>query len=194
MAPCGAAEAAATVDGVRAHGDVAAQGVFVRSRHGGGGRRAACSGGERYPSWSYFWQHVELPELFLREGPSRWRAGGASRGDGRDAGDGAAAVGWRRWIARRCKTRFQTCIECWCRSWPALQENVALQEASTSGEEAALHAEMGASLAMAAVDSEALDSWDWDVFQFTHDQLVPHVLVMFMRLGLTQHEADAPTP
>jgi len=81
-----------------------------------------------------------------------------------------------------------------------LQGNIALQEASTSAEEAALHAEMGASpaiarrLAAAAVDSEALDSWDWDVFQFTHDQLVPHVLVMFIRLGLTQHEAGAPMP
>ena len=58
-------------------------------------------------------------------------------------------------------------------------------------------AEMGASptvarrMAVAEVDSAALDSWDWDVFRHTHEQLVPHVVIMFMRLGLTQHEVSA---
>ena len=55
-------------------------------------------------------------------------------------------------------------------------------------------AEMGSSptvarrMAVAEVDSASLDSWDWDVFRHTHEQLVPHVVIMFMRLGLTQHE------
>ena len=70
-----------------------------------------------------------------------------------------------------------------------------MQEAPSGAENAALVAEMGASpavarrMAVAEVDSAALDSWDWDVFRHTHAQLVPHVVIMFMRLGLTQHEA-----
>ncbi|KAK9829381.1 hypothetical protein WJX72_005491 [[Myrmecia] bisecta] len=35
------------------------------------------------------------------------------------------------------------------------------------------------------VDGGILDSWDFDVFFFTPEQLVAHVCVMFMRLGLT---------
>ncbi|KAK9831398.1 hypothetical protein WJX81_001157 [Elliptochloris bilobata] len=75
--------------------------------------------------------------------------------------------------------------------------SAATQESLSVQDQAALEAEMGASpqvarrLAAAEVDSAVLDSWDWDVFQYTPEQLVPHVLVMFMRLGLTQHEADS---
>lgn len=73
----------------------------------------------------------------------------------------------------------------------------ALQDAPSGAENAALVAEMGSSptvarrMAVAEVDSAALDSWDWDVFRHTHEQLVPHVVIMFMRLGLTQHEVGA---
>ncbi len=69
-----------------------------------------------------------------------------------------------------------------------------MQDAPSGAENAALVAEMGASpavarrMAVAEVDAAALDGWDWDVFRHTHEQLVPHVVIMFMRLGLTQHE------
>jgi hypothetical protein len=72
------------------------------------------------------------------------------------------------------------------------------QQASPSAEQGARDAEAGAppaearQRAVAEVDADALDAWSWDVFRYTHDQLVPHVLVMFMRLGLTQHEARGP--
>ena len=48
---------------------------------------------------------------------------------------------------------------------------------------------MAARRSLADVDAEALDAWDFDVFFHTPDELVASVVVMFMRLGLTTHEA-----
>ena len=39
-----------------------------------------------------------------------------------------------------------------------------------------------------AVDHDLLESWDFDVFFYTREQLIAHVCAMFMRLGLTQHQ------
>lgn len=38
------------------------------------------------------------------------------------------------------------------------------------------------------LDSDVLDSWDFDVFFFTPDQLVAYVALMFMHLGLTTQD------
>jgi hypothetical protein len=38
------------------------------------------------------------------------------------------------------------------------------------------------------LDSDLLDSWDFDVFFFTPDQLIAYVALMFMHLGLTTQD------
>ena len=50
--------------------------------------------------------------------------------------------------------------------------------------EAAAAAAMRADLASA--DPTILDSWDFDVFRFSHAQLAALLATMFMQLGLTQ--------
>ncbi|EIE22231.1 HD-domain/PDEase-like protein, partial [Coccomyxa subellipsoidea C-169] len=40
------------------------------------------------------------------------------------------------------------------------------------------------------LDSEVLDSWDFDVFFFTPDQLIAYVALMFMHLGLTTQDVS----
>lgn len=38
------------------------------------------------------------------------------------------------------------------------------------------------------LDSDVLDSWDFDVFFYTPEQLVAYVALMFMHLGLTSQD------
>ncbi len=40
------------------------------------------------------------------------------------------------------------------------------------------------------LDSDVLDSWDFDVFFFTPDQLVAYVALMFIHLGLTTQDVS----
>ena len=42
-----------------------------------------------------------------------------------------------------------------------------------------------------AVDVDMLESWDFDVFFYTREQLIAHLCVMAMRLGFTQLEVRA---
>lgn len=44
---------------------------------------------------------------------------------------------------------------------------------------------------MTQLDADVLDSWDFDVFFFTPDQLVAYVALMFMHLGLTTQDVRA---
>ena len=39
---------------------------------------------------------------------------------------------------------------------------------------------------LAAVDVAAMDSWDFDVFDHTHEELAAHLCQMFMQQGLCQ--------
>ena len=42
------------------------------------------------------------------------------------------------------------------------------------------------------VEVEKMDSWDFDVFFFTPDQLIAYVALMFMHLGLTTQDVRTP--
>lgn len=44
-------------------------------------------------------------------------------------------------------------------------------------------------LLLKEVDPSIMMSWDFDVFYYTHEQLIAHVCVMFIRLGLTDQAA-----
>ena len=43
-------------------------------------------------------------------------------------------------------------------------------------------------------DPDILDTWDFDVFFYTHEQLVAYVALMFMHLGLTTQDVRALSP
>ena len=47
---------------------------------------------------------------------------------------------------------------------------------------------------IASIDPDSLDTWDFDVFFFTQEQLVAHVCLMFMRLGLTAYQVCPAQP
>lgn len=43
-----------------------------------------------------------------------------------------------------------------------------------------------------ACDPDVLDTWDFDVFFYTQEQLVAYVALMFVHLGLTTQDVRAP--
>ena len=60
--------------------------------------------------------------------------------------------------------------------WQQLQQDSSVAEALLLREQ------------VLAVDVDLLESWDFDVFFYTRDQLIAHLCVMAMRLGFTQLE------
>jgi hypothetical protein len=48
-----------------------------------------------------------------------------------------------------------------------------------------------AAAARAQCDPDMLDTWDFDVFFYTPEQLVAYVALMFMHLGLTTQDVRA---
>ena len=62
--------------------------------------------------------------------------------------------------------------------WQLLLQDTAVKEALALREQ------------MLAVDVDLLESWDFDVFFYTRQQLVAHLCMMAVRLGLTQAQVN----